>query len=1010
VSPAGGGGPGGGPGGGAPVVAGSAAIQLTVDSSGIAATIQNQIAAPIKQVSSAWYEAGLSQTQFEAQVSAAAKSIGDEVDRNTASVGTFGSTGKEAFSAVGQAIGLSGGAFAPLQQAVTVFGTSTAGVTEQWAAMPGVIGKSGVALMTVGGAMTAIGGIAIEVGKGQEEASATLDQALENNNTSYAAHRDQIEQTIQAEENHAHSAADTETALARLTAAEGYDTASSQGMAMADAIAARNKVSLANAANQAIMIMAGKGGRAATQWNIDVTAAAKADKAATDAAKAHQSALDELAKAQQSAGDVAAVQAARGGAAAAKQADNTRAVADAEANLVQANQALAALPTDLAEKQTTAYDDWQNAVVGVVDAAYKVVDAEKAVADMGANEATAATNAYIAWQQAILNTSDATDKLTAAEQALQDIQTPPATTIAAAEEAIGKARIGRAKAAQTLADAELKLQAAQASGDPAAVAAANLDVQSARYGAIDAANAEAAAEAALQKIRDDAQPGSAAMTQAENALQAARLAVQKATLDQATAEQASAQATADAQPGSEAQIKLVDALASASIAEQGALLKQTQAQRASAQATADALPGSQAYQDALRKVADAEDAVTKARQSGQPSAVSEVTAGIASTNAAEKVADAQAKVKETTDALTKANADKAAADAKGTAAQQLLTKAHELADAQAKTLSGRMDALKTKVLDWAGSLSNKAAPALISAGPLIMGIGAIIQSQLIPKIAVATASIVVWGAKTAVTLAGMMGEAAGTAAAWVADMAAMLGSTVTTMTGINISTGGLFLVLGAIVVGIYELATHWSTVWSTIKNVVKDAVDWIRDHLTLLIVSSGPIGLLIAGIDYLAHHWSDVWRDIQGVVKGFVDFITGIPDAIGKALDQVGGFFSKLKDDITNPLGDVTKVISALPFVPHSPPPMVTWAQQTVEGVNDAFAGIAMPDVPAIALPNAATGTSTATTTTTTSNVTIAPGAIVIQVGSSTADVQQIRAAGDELLQELATLLRARGV
>ncbi len=234
---------------------------------------------------------------------------------------------------------------------------------------------------------------------------------------------------------------------------------------------------------------------------------------------------------------------------------------------------------------------------------------------------------------------------------------------------------------------------------------------------------------------------------------------------------------------------------------------------------------------------------------------------------------------ETADArLATAQETASKATSKGSYESQVMAKIHGTAAAQADTFGGKIAALKTHVLDMAGAMGAKLGPAITMAGPLIMGLGAIMESNLIPQI---------------LTIGG---EIVGTAAMWVTSWLSMAAGTVSAMIGINISTGGLLLILGALIAGVILVWKNWDTIWGFIKSIVSDAFDWIKRHLALISLLFGPIGLIIYEF---AHHWQGVWEGIQAAVAWAWGLIEPIVHLISNILGWlVNNGIKLVKDDI----------------------------------------------------------------------------------------------------------------
>ena len=222
--------------------------------------------------------------------------------------------------------------------------------------------------------------------------------------------------------------------------------------------------------------------------------------------------------------------------------------------------------------------------------------------------------------------------------------------------------------------------------------------------------------------------------------------------------------------------------------------------------------------------------------------------------------------------------------------QQVLAKIHGTAAAQADTFGGRIAAMKTHLLDVASTIGGKFGPAITTAGPLIMGVGAILESNLIPQV---------------LTIGG---EIVGTAAMWVSSWLSMAAGTVSAMIGIDISTGGLLLILAGLIAAVVLVWKNWDTIWGFIKDVVTSAFNWIKDHLAYISLLFGPIGLVIYEF---AHHWQAVWQGIRDVAQWAWDALGPIFHFIGDTLTTVvGGAISVLAAVWTVTWGVIKSVVS----------------------------------------------------------------------------------------------------
>lgn len=514
-----------------------------------------------------------------------------------------------------------------------------------------------------------------------------------------------------------------------------------------------------------------------------------------------------------------------------------------------------------AAKVATANDAAAASVKAVRDAVANLATAQKDFATLAAGpSATAVEAGYIAIANAAKTTRDAQQKVIDAQKALDDLAAgPSADTQAQAQENVGKAQEGTQKAALSLSDAQANLQTLQNSGTATArqLQDAHLAIQDAQYGQQDAARSLTTAQAALAKLTTDSLPGSDAMKTASNNLADAQLAARSATDSQKDAVQKQADLYAASKPGSDA------------------------------------------YAAAVKKVADAADAVTAAQHGADAATVSAVQEQITAKTSAEALAAAQKKVSDSAAAIAKANADIARTGAGESVVSQIQGKIHGQSAAYAETFAGKMSALKVHIENVAGAFGKVLAPVLVTGGPLLAGIGGVLQSGVIPKFASFGVQLVGTGALAVKTFAqmaagalaslgSMIAEAAVTAAAWVADMAVMVASTIAANIAMIAATGGIILVVAAVAVGVYELWTHWSTVWGWIKTVASDAWQWIQHHMLLIM---GIVAPFLIPFYELYKHWGEIWANVQGA---FDDVI----DALKVAWNNFSGFFAGIWNDI----------------------------------------------------------------------------------------------------------------
>jgi len=205
------------------------------------------------------------------------------------------------------------------------------------------------------------------------------------------------------------------------------------------------------------------------------------------------------------------------------------------------------------------------------------------------------------------------------------------------------------------------------------------------------------------------------------------------------------------------------------------------------------------------------------------------------------------------------------------------------AAAQADTLGGKFASLKAHMENLAESAGQKVGPIMAAVGPVMLGMGSIISSNLIPNLAKGVVSVVGWAAST-------VASAATAAAGWVADMAVMVASSIASAAAMIVPFLPLIATVAAIGVAAYLLYRNWDTVWGFIKQIAADAWRWITDHIQWIALAFGPLGI---AADLLLTHWHGIWDGIQSAVQAVWDFLK-------RAFDDIVGIFRTAIDTITH--------------------------------------------------------------------------------------------------------------
>ena len=189
------------------------------------------------------------------------------------------------------------------------------------------------------------------------------------------------------------------------------------------------------------------------------------------------------------------------------------------------------------------------------------------------------------------------------------------------------------------------------------------------------------------------------------------------------------------------------------------------------------------------------------------------------------------------------------------------------ASAAADTFHGKVEAMRAKVLDLAAHLGQKLGPALTAAGPLVAGLGGVMQSGLLPALGGAIVKVAVWSAST-------IASAVSAAAGWVASMAAMTASAIAAGVAMVLPFLPVILTIGAVGAAAYLLWRNWSTIWDGIKAVTGAVVGWIGDRIGNIIHFFEGIGGKIADATH------GMWDGIKNGFRAVLNWIIGAWDSL----------------------------------------------------------------------------------------------------------------------------------
>ena len=191
------------------------------------------------------------------------------------------------------------------------------------------------------------------------------------------------------------------------------------------------------------------------------------------------------------------------------------------------------------------------------------------------------------------------------------------------------------------------------------------------------------------------------------------------------------------------------------------------------------------------------------------------------------------------------------------------------AAAQAETFSGKMQALKATSEDVAKNIGMALIPILeklmeaikkvidffVQHKAIAEALGIVIGTVLVAAIGAYLVGLAKAGVESAITFAKMI-------AGWVATAAAATEAGIASA----IASGGMTIAIGALVVAVAYLATHWKQAWDGIKSITEGAWHFIE----------GAVASIKNGIS-----------GVLGVVKGEINGIIGLVNSAIAALDSI---------------------------------------------------------------------------------------------------------------------------
>lgn len=281
---------------------------------------------------------------------------------------------------------------------------------------------------------------------------------------------------------------------------------------------------------------------------------------------------------------------------------------------------------------------------------------------------------------------------------------------------------------------------------------------------------------------------------------------------------------------------------------------------------------------------------------------------------------------------------------------QLSKKIDGQAKASMNNFNAKLNEFKVKALDATAAFGQKFGPAIMVAGPLMSGFGAILGVVKARHVAAAAAALLQAEAETAGTVA-----TEGATAATIGLNVAMLANPI-------------FLVIVAIVAlvaGFVMAYKHikWfhdlvNMVWKGMKTAVVEVWEFIvhafkRWGKLILLAITGPVGIMVYEViknwkaiktatsavwNAIKEISEAVWKFILGIIKGYIKMIVGEFHLLVKGFKIIGEGLKDVEDTIVRWFDSLWKLLSGFGSKLYSIGKS-TWSF-FVKGISDALSGV----------------------------------------------------------------------
>jgi len=290
----------------------------------------------------------------------------------------------------------------------------------------------------------------------------------------------------------------------------------------------------------------------------------------------------------------------------------------------------------------------------------------------------------------------------------------------------------------------------------------------------------------------------------------------------------------------------------------------------------------------------------------------------------QKLTDAISRNKEKEKELKDEIKNSTDAHAKGAAAVELLAKKMKgQADVAADSFTGKMKEARAKVEDFIATWGQRLGPAITAAGPILMGVGAIIESGIIGKLGKAVQTV---GKFISIQRIAAVATRVWAAAQWVLDAA------------MDAFGGPILLIIIAIgaLVAAVVLAYMKFKPFREIVNAIG------REIKTIFLTA---VHAVIAAFRWLIGAFEAVWKTVWNIVKRYGIFILaavapfiGIPLIIMRYWKQIIGFFRSMWSTVASTFSHFVQTI--LNFIRNLWTTAVSFVRRMISDIVGFFASL----------------------------------------------------------------------